>query len=225
MTITTEFLLRSPSLPLVSLPEMLRTDRVECIHGLCFGQDARMFVVKIDADEDVSETELTGLDEVSNATTIGRAGEQTVHKLTVELDDEISETFNESDSGGAKLEPTVVTPEGWYEKKVYSDREALARSRDNCQRHGISLDLISLSPAPDTSDDSPPFGLTDRQYEALSLALSRGYYESPRQTTTKELADELGISQASMSNLLRRGERQLLSSALQTEGYLNALSS
>jgi predicted DNA binding protein len=224
MTITTEFLLSSPALPLISITEALPPDQVECVHGLCFEQDARMFIVKIDSESNVSEADLEALDEVSEATTIGHAGEQTVHNLTVELDDSISQVFNTGSSVAAKLEPTIVTSEGWYEKKVYKDRDAFIESRTRCKNYGISLNLISMTSNSSPSDDPLPFGLTERQYEALTLALSHGYYESPRQTSTEELAAELGISQPSLSRLLRRGERQVLSSALQSQEYLNTVS-
>lgn len=225
MTITTEFHLSSPSLPLVSITEALQPDQLECVHGLCFEQDARMFIVKIDSEVNVSEADLEALNEVSEATTIGYAGEQTVHNLTIDLDDSISQVFNGGSSVAAKLEPTIVTPDGWYEKKVYKDRGAFIESRTRCETYGISLDLISMTSTSSHSDDSLPFGLTERQYEALTLALSRGYYESPRQASTQELAEELGISQPSLSRLLRRGERQILSSALQSQEYLNTVSS
>ncbi|MWG35028.1 bacterio-opsin activator [Halomarina oriensis] len=184
-----------------------------------------MFIVKIDSGLEIAEADLEALDEVSAATTIGYAGEQTVHNLTVELDDSISQVFNTGSSVAAKLEPTIVTPDGWYEKKVYKDRDSFAESRTRCENHGISLDLISMTTTSSASDDAFPFGLTERQYEALTLALSRGYYESPRQTSTEDLAAELGISQPSLSRLLRRGERQLLSSALQSQEHLNTVSS
>ncbi|EMA07523.1 transcriptional regulator [Haloferax denitrificans ATCC 35960] len=183
-----------------------------------------MFIVKIDSECDVSAADLEALDEVTEATTIGHAGDQTVHNLTIDLDDSIAQLFNRGSSVAAKLEPTVVTPDGWYERKVYKDRDAFLESRTRCEDYGISLDLISMTSTSSTSDDALPFGLTERQYEALTLALSRGYYESPRQTSTEELAEELGISQPSLSRLLRRGERQLLSSALRSQGHLNTVS-
>ncbi len=107
---------------------------------------------------------------------------------------------------------------------MYKDRDAFVESRTRCENYGISLDLTSITATSAASDDDLPFGLTDRQYEALTLALSRGYYESPRQTSTEELAEELDISQPSLSRLLRRGERQLLSSALQSQEHLNTVS-
>ncbi len=76
MTITTEFLLSSPSLPLVSITETLQPDQFECVHGLCFEQDARMFIVKID-----SEADLEALDEISEVTTIGHLLHRQTHRV------------------------------------------------------------------------------------------------------------------------------------------------
>lgn len=225
MTITTEFRLRSPTLPLISIPETLTPNVIECVHGLCLQQSAQMFIVKVDSDNRVSEKQLRALDEIREATALGCTDDKMVYKLIVELDDTISQVFNPNRSESAQLEPTVVTPDGWHEKKLYKDYDAFNRSQNRCESYGISLELISINSESSQYRDPHPYGLTDRQYEALTLALSHGYYESPRQTSTEELADELGITQPSVSDLLRRAERQLLSSALQSEGYLKMPSS
>lgn len=81
-----------------------------------------------------------------------------------------------------------------------------------------------MTPDPSQADDLSGDELTDRQREAITLAISRGYYESPRRVTTEELAEELGISQPSLSGLLRRAERQLLTASLDTRVNLNTLS-
>jgi predicted DNA binding protein len=54
--------------------------------------------------------------------------------------------------------------------------------------------------------------LTGRQREVLTLAVERGYYELPRETTTERLADELGVSRRTVDDHLRRAERKLVSS-------------
>lgn len=59
--------------------------------------------------------------------------------------------------------------------------------------------------------DSP---LTDRQREVVTAALTRGYYDWPREITNGELAEELGISRATLHEHLRKAERTLLSSVL-----------
>jgi predicted DNA binding protein len=59
--------------------------------------------------------------------------------------------------------------------------------------------------------DSP---LTERQREVATEALARGYYDWPRKITNERLAEELGISRATLHEHLRKAERTLLSSAL-----------
>ena len=214
MTVTTEFFLRSSSLPLVSITRELSPDEITCTHALCLQPDVQTFVVEIDTKDGVSEKDLAALDEVEGVTPLGEKDDKTVYELHVNLDETPFASFDNGRSGVAKMESTIITPEGWRETKVFKDYETFNEFRMTCENNGISLDLISITPNPSGSDDQLEHGLTDRQQEALRLAISRGYYESPRQVTAEELAEELGISQPSLSALLRRGERQLLSSSL-----------
>jgi predicted DNA binding protein len=62
--------------------------------------------------------------------------------------------------------------------------------------------------------------LTDRQREVASEALARGYYDWPRGINNEQLADELGISRATLHEHLRRAERKLLSAVLTDERSL-----
>lgn len=224
MTITTEFVLRSPSLPLISIANSLQPNKIECVHGLCLERDSREFMIQIDPSEEISEAELLALDEVIETTILGHASGKVVYQLTVELEDPISEVFAPERFDAAQMEPTVITSEGWHEKKVFKNYEMFNEFQTRCEEYGVGIELITIASESETPDESREYGLTDRQHEALTLAISRGYYESPRQTSTDELAKELGISQPSMSNLLRRGERQLLTSTLDTQKHLNTLS-
>ncbi len=56
--------------------------------------------------------------------------------------------------------------------------------------------------------------LTERQHEVVTEALTRGYYDWPREITNEKLAEELEISRATLHEHLRKAERTLLSSAL-----------
>ncbi|MFB6074073.1 MAG: helix-turn-helix domain-containing protein, partial [Haloarculaceae archaeon] len=221
MTVTTEFLISSPSLPLVGLAESLESGQFECVHGLCLEHDSRVFVVYLEPTENVTEEELLALEEVVETTSLGRASGKAVYQITVELADVVSEAFAPERFTATQMEPTVVTPDGWYEHKLFQNYAAFNGMRSRCEEYGISVELISISQNPPESDESGQYGLTDRQHEALTLAIARGYYESPRQVTTEELAEEMDISQPSMSSLLRRAERQLLTTALGTESHLN----
>ncbi|MFW5911342.1 MAG: helix-turn-helix domain-containing protein [Halolamina sp.] len=53
--------------------------------------------------------------------------------------------------------------------------------------------------------------LTDRQREVLEAAFEAGYYEWPRETSGEALADQLGITQPTLSEHLTTAERKLLS--------------
>ncbi|SFC45313.1 HTH DNA binding domain-containing protein [Halobiforma haloterrestris] len=51
--------------------------------------------------------------------------------------------------------------------------------------------------------------LTDRQRELFAVARSEGYYEVPRRTTHRELADRLGLSPGTVGEHLQRIEAKL----------------
>jgi len=52
--------------------------------------------------------------------------------------------------------------------------------------------------------------LTDRQQELLSLAASMGYYDTPRETTLTDLADQHGIAKSTASERLHRAEGKVI---------------
>ena len=56
--------------------------------------------------------------------------------------------------------------------------------------------------------------LTERQLEALELAYYGGYFESPKELSGRELAEQMGVSSSSFNTHLRAAERKLLDSLL-----------
>lgn len=69
-------------------------------------------------------------------------------------------------------------------------------------------------------------GLTDTQREALILAYERGCFDSPRESTLEEMAEELGISQQSLGSSrssLTVMKRQQAVVGLSPFGYRNLL--
>ncbi|MFQ3284359.1 MAG: putative DNA binding protein [Natronomonas sp.] len=52
--------------------------------------------------------------------------------------------------------------------------------------------------------------LTDRQQELLSLAASMGYYDTPRECTLTELAEEIGLAKSTCSETLHRAEEVVM---------------
>ncbi|MBX0297005.1 helix-turn-helix domain-containing protein [Haloarcula nitratireducens] len=60
------------------------------------------------------------------------------------------------------------------------------------------------------SKDGTDALLTDAQSDLLERAVSEGYYEVPRETTHRALADELGLTAATISDRLQRIERRII---------------
>ena len=56
--------------------------------------------------------------------------------------------------------------------------------------------------------------LTDRQREILTAAVEQGYYEVPRQATIRDIADEIGLSQATVGEHLQKIEARVLSGSV-----------
>jgi predicted DNA binding protein len=52
--------------------------------------------------------------------------------------------------------------------------------------------------------------LTEKQERALWFAITLGFYEWPRRITLTDLAEKLGISASTLSELMRRGLRRVL---------------
>lgn len=56
--------------------------------------------------------------------------------------------------------------------------------------------------------------LSDGQQRALSMAVEAGYYEIPRDATTGDVADEMGVSRRTFEEHLRRAENKIIKNLL-----------
>lgn len=65
---------------------------------------------------------------------------------------------------------------------------------------------------PTTRANVGPSQLSPRQRDALAVAVERGYYELPRETTTAEIATELEVGRRTAEEHLRRAERKIMQS-------------
>jgi predicted DNA binding protein len=59
--------------------------------------------------------------------------------------------------------------------------------------------------------------VTPGQQNVLVAARERGYFDIPRETTLRELADELDVSHQTLSEHLRRGIMNLVDATLTTQ--------
>ena len=91
----------------------------------------------------------------------------------------------------------------WDFEIRFTTREALSQFQTCCEAAHISIEISRIY-NPSDPGVGPWYGLSEPQREALLLAVQRGYYDIPRGCTTKDLADELGISDQAVTERLRR---------------------
>lgn len=106
------------------------------------------------------------------------------------------------DEAGVVLDATA-SQLGWHLTVRFARRDQFDDFREYVGDQDYSFDLLDL-----TELDAPrrAYGdLTPDQRDALLTALDHGYFEVPRETTTRELAGELDVSHQAVSEILRRG--------------------
>ncbi len=98
------------------------------------------------------------------------------------------------------LKPAQIS--SFYQNLVEDGKSVTVESKREIQtvEHGQPL----IAP----SNLVPEF--TQRQRQVIETAYENGYYDIPRETTTAEIADELGISRRTVEEHLRRGEKKLM---------------
>lgn len=106
----------------------------------------------------------------------------------------------------------VGTKNGWRFEVRGENRQVISDFRTLCHEHDIPIEITAVHALLPLGGDS--YELTDTQREALVLAYERGYFDSPRAVSLDTIADELGITQQSLSSRLRRGHRRLIGGTL-----------
>ena len=90
-------------------------------------------------------------------------------------------------------------------KVAFSNREDLDKLILDLQSTGSDVELVRVSNAIDDG-----LRLTDRQLKIVEVAFKRGYYDYPKRISIRELARIFGVSTATVSEILRRGQRKII---------------
>lgn len=114
----------------------------------------------------------------------------------------------------ATILSAAATDGVWHVRILFPDHDSLSEFHDICATYDLDFELLRLYEAEGTSDPAAQ-RLTDEQREVLELALERGYFDVPREVTTDDLAEELGISTNAVSKRLRRGHETVLREAFE----------
>lgn len=94
------------------------------------------------------------------------------------------------------------------------DRDELSRLVSSLRDVGARVRLQRIttagSPETDTTLELDADRITDKEREAVNVAIEMGYYERPRKTDLSELADRLGVSRSAVSQRLNNVETKLV---------------
>ena len=97
-------------------------------------------------------------------------------------------------------------PDGTVEWTIaFTGREALTELLDRLKEEKVEVKILRLASVADVET------LTSRQRNIVEIALEEGYFDYPRRITLRQLASRVGVSASTVSEVLRRAEKKILS--------------
>jgi len=134
------------------------------------------------------------------------------------LEESIIDRFEEYN---CLYQPPTIHRQGWEHYSVIAFDEGDVRALVRDLESDRDIDVLSktaieeqqiphsmLAPVDQLFEN-----LTDRQLAALRLALESGYYEQPRKTSLRELAERTSVARSTYEEHLRKAENKLLTNA------------
>ncbi|MDY7081435.1 MAG: helix-turn-helix domain-containing protein [Halobacteria archaeon] len=158
---------------------------------------------------------------IENITRIDNVDDKFLYKVS--WSDDVGEFFR----GITEMDGTLIRGVGtygeWRFQIRFDSNTKLSNFHEHCDIEGIAMELESANHTV-ISTNNNLFGLTQVQRETLLLALRKGYFKIPRETTLVELAEELGISDQALSERMRRSMSQIITNTLIVEpGFENSI--
>lgn len=214
MAVIVEILLTAQDLPLVELAGSIPSNEISIENALVLENERYFLLATITADShDAFEDELADQDEIVDWTPVGQTHDRWFYQLLLDDFPALYDVYDPTQVDVVSIESTV-TDEGGIQRLMFSDYDEFSKFQRRCNRADIPFKLLTISSNSENVESAPRSGLTDRQYEALTVAFTRGYYDSPRRASTKEIAEELEVSAPAVSKLLQRAERKLVDQAI-----------
>lgn|GEM_PF-1151763 len=103
------------------------------------------------------------------------------------------------------LVSAVTKKDGMMEWHLFtSDAEELKKLYQRLEKNGIRYRILSVTGRLGRKE------MTARQEELLKVAYELGFYEFPKRITLKILSERLGVSPGTLSEILRRAQKNLL---------------
>jgi hypothetical protein len=214
MSVIAQLTLESPILreTLRARPEV----RLVRVQQSTFGDDPGRLMFWAESDDlDAFEAAAEDDSSVSAVVRLTQSGDRALYRI--DIADRCAEQLTYPTL--VELDIAVLHAEGaagsWNVRFHAPNRRSLQRYVETCRESEVSVSVNYLYTKRDVEDGETH--LTDSQREVLALALEEGYFDIPRETTTHELGDNLGVSGQAISERLRRALRTSVVQTLEDE--------
>lgn len=102
------------------------------------------------------------------------------------------------------LTSATSKPDGKLEWTLLGSDTMVKSLMHDLASENVNGEVVKISKLKDDEE------LTARQENILQIALERGYFEIPKKVTLRQLAKVLDISPATLTEILRRGQKRIL---------------
>ncbi|ELZ24098.1 Bacterio-opsin activator HTH domain-containing protein [Halosimplex carlsbadense 2-9-1] len=108
-------------------------------------------------------------------------------------------------NAGTPLELPFSVVDGSVEWEVTAPRDRLSTLGDQLRQFGIEFEVMAVRQEMETEQL-----LTPKQLRLVQTAVEEGYYDTPRECTLTELAEESDIAKSTCSETLHRAEEKIV---------------
>jgi predicted DNA binding protein len=177
------------------------------------GQKAVPFFLVHEQIHDAFEEEVRKHPSVDRVREIDRHNGERLYKL--DWDTSRDHFFSAIAETSAQLNSARGGAHEWQFELRFPSHDHLSRFHDLCENARIDLEVERIY-NPTKPTVGPWYGLSQQQRETLTRAVTGGYYSIPRRLSTKDLAEEFGISDQAVTERLRRAIVTLTKNTLLT---------
>jgi predicted DNA binding protein len=206
MSLIVEFTIASPRLVLASAMKAVPgvSIRVESVDGVP-PEDVVTMLWATSGDLDAWDDAIRADPTVTDVTLVDAFPDRRLYHYRVADSVEI-QMYNEWLEVGAAQMHIEAQAGDWFHRIRFPDRTALREFREVAAEYDVGFSVHSIYTEPRSPDQNE---LTAPQEAAVELALEHGYFEIPRETDLEPIAEELGVSEQSTSERIRRAMRKL----------------
>lgn len=152
-------------------------------------------------DTEDALAELRSYDSIVEVQRLSDEGDE----VLVQLETTVPLLLEPLQQSGVPLEMPFTIQNGNVVWEVTASRDRLSKLGEHLDQLGIPFTVDSIYQEIESEQL-----LTENQWEILSTAAERGYYDTPRRCTQEDLADALGIAKSTCSETLHRAEERVI---------------